>query len=292
MALEPIIFNGREFAKNKEVALKIKVWDLAWHGIKPKLVSILVGDDPSSKLYTQLKEKKARQLGCEMEIYEIGLRRDIGYIVNLIRFLNSKEDVHGIMVQLPLPKRLAGFTSEVVKAIDPKKDVDGLRPDSLYLHPTSKAVVEIIEEARKVTWKKPIIRIRARKIDDVVCVIGASGMVGRPLVKKLKELGYPVLEADKNTKNLKEISQKAKILVSATGVPGLIKKNFGMKRQIIVIDVGSPKGDVDFDKIIKKSKFITPVPGGVGPVTITCLIENLLEAAYNMLNTQSYQNSS
>ena len=83
-----------------------------------------------------------------MEIYEIGLRRDIGYIVNLIRFLNSKEDVHGIMVQLPLPKRLAGFTSEVVKAIDPKKDVDGLRPDSLYLHPTSKAVVEIIGNER------------------------------------------------------------------------------------------------------------------------------------------------
>ncbi|MBX4206075.1 bifunctional 5,10-methylenetetrahydrofolate dehydrogenase/5,10-methenyltetrahydrofolate cyclohydrolase [Candidatus Microgenomates bacterium] len=279
--MDPIIFNGREFAQNKEVGLKIKAYQVKLtKGIKPHLVSILIGDDPASKLYTSLKQKIALRIGAEMEIYEIGVRRDADHIVRLIKFLNTKEDVHGIMVQLPLPKRLKEATQEIIQAIDPKKDVDGLRDDSPYIHPTAMACIQILKETKRVFHDSKLKNLsHSDAINyDTVCVVGASGMVGRPLVKELNKLRYKVLEADAKTKNLKELTKQANIVISATGIENLIKPKM-LRKQAIVIDVGSPKGDVDFEAVKNRTKFITPVPGGVGPVTITCLLENLIQSA-------------
>ena len=282
--MDTIVFDGREFAANKVMGLKIKSFELLCRGVKPKLVSILIGDNEASKLYLSMKQKFAEKVGAEVEIYEIGLRKDIDYVVRLIKYLNTKEDVHGIMVQLPLPPRLKNYTDEIINSIDPAKDVDGLREDSPYIHPTVLAVLQIIEIARKYTKIKKIKNLPHSdgKKHEVVCVIGASGMVGKPLVKELRKRGFTVLEADEKTKELKEIARKAKIVISATGIPGVIRSKTVRKGGVVSIDVGSPKGDFNYEEIKRKSMFITPVPGGVGPVTISCLLENLIQAA-NMI---------
>lgn len=251
------IFDGRQFALQKEEELK----SLGKH---PKLVSILVGDNEASHLYVNLKKKFAERVGATLEIASFNSDVSSGQIKEFIEDANADSSVNGIMIQLPLPESLKSETSDLVNSISPLKDVDGLGENSMYLHPTSKAVIQIISESGKDS--------------GIVCVVGATGMVGRPLVKDLKEKGYEVIECDSETKNLKEETLKADILVSTTGVPNLIKEDM-VKEGVVVIDVGSPKGDVDFENVSKRASFITPVPGGVGPVTIACLLENLMEAS-------------
>jgi methylenetetrahydrofolate dehydrogenase (NADP+)/methenyltetrahydrofolate cyclohydrolase len=255
-----IVFDGRAYAAKKEEELKRL-------GRHLKLVSILIGDDPASILYVNLKRKVAEQVGAELEVRRLESEVRNEDLINEIRSLNEDTSVNGIMIQLPLPENLRSRTQEIINQIDPKKDVDGLREDSPYLHPTSKAVVQIIEESKRNS--------------GVVCVIGATGMVGKPLVKELRRRGYEVIECNSETENLQQKTLKADIVVSATGVPNLIKANM-VKDGAVVIDVGSPKGDIDFEGVSKKVSFITPVPGGVGPVTITCLLENLLDKPHNM----------
>ncbi|MEK7525911.1 MAG: bifunctional 5,10-methylenetetrahydrofolate dehydrogenase/5,10-methenyltetrahydrofolate cyclohydrolase [Patescibacteria group bacterium] len=279
-----IIFNGREYAAFRQTSLAIQVYKLKNQGITPKLVSILIGDDPASKLYVSLKEKKAKQIGAEMEVYEMGVRKDAEYIVRLIKFLNDKPDVHGIMVQLPLPKRLKHATEEIINAIKPQKDVDGLRADSPYVHPTVMACVQILDDAVKLVSGKVLKSLPQYPKVPVkigVYVIGANGMVGVPLVKQLKKIGYTVIEIDKDTKNPKKLLKRARYIISTTGNPNSLTKDLTRAETKVIIDVGSPKADVDFEAVAPTTRFITPVPAGVGPVTITYLLENLLAAAYN-----------
>jgi len=257
------VFDGRSFAALKEDDLKQKVKKLVAQGKIPKLVSILVGDDPASVLYVNLKKRAAERIGCQLVIRRP--RTDIGpdNLIAEIRKLNKDQSVNGIMVQLPLPGNFKDSSQDIINAIDPQKDVDGLRKDSPFLHPTSKAILQIIEEVND---------------GSNVCVVGSTGMVGRPLINELKRRGYQTSECDSNTKDLKDRTLAADILVSVTGENNLIKGNM-VKEGAVVIDVGSPKGDVDFEKVAPKVRFITPVPGGVGPVTISCLLENLVKAA-------------
>lgn len=267
--MKTIIFNGKEFARKKELQLKKEVNKLKKQGITPKLVSVLVGDNPASTMYVSLKKKAAERIGDILDVRN--WKQDAGYgnLIEEIKKLNKDKSIHGIMVQLPLPADLKVHTKEVVEAIDPKKDVDGLRDDSPFLHATAKAIVQIIKVANADVSKK-------------VCVIGAHGMVGRPLVKELKREGYEVSECHSTTKDLKDRTLAADILVSATGQNNLIKVDM-VKDGAIVIDVGSPKGDIDFESVSKRAAFITPVPGGVGPVTIVSLLDNLLIAAKNLV---------
>jgi methylenetetrahydrofolate dehydrogenase (NADP+)/methenyltetrahydrofolate cyclohydrolase len=268
-----LVFDGRKFAEKKISELDKKVALLKNQGIHPKLASILVGEDPASKLYVSLKKKKAEGIGAEMDIYFLKEKENIETILALIDSLNSDLTVYGIMVQLPLP---ASFTKkdkeEIINSIKKEKDVDGLREDSPFLHPTAKAVIDVIKESRK-------------EIDygscPIVCVVGSGGMVGKPLVKELKAGRYEVIECGRDTKGLKEKTSKADILISATGIPGLI--TFGMiKKGATVIDVGSPKGDVN-SEASKVAGFLTPVPGGIGPITIASLLENLVKASSKTL---------
>jgi methylenetetrahydrofolate dehydrogenase (NADP+)/methenyltetrahydrofolate cyclohydrolase len=279
------IFDGKSYAEKKKYILQSGSDRARESGVIPHLATIVIGDNPASILYTNLKKKFIESLGCQVDIYNLLENTNIKDIELLIKTLNEDETVHGIMVQLPLPEAISNkATSSAVKfkilnLIAKNKDIDGLRDDSDYLHPTSKAVMEVLAMA-----------IYETKIDVMtVCVVGSGGMVGKPLVKEFKKLGYIVLEADKDTDNLKSLTLQADAVISATGSMNLISPDM-VNDETIVIDVGSPYGDVQ-KEIVEKASFYTPVPGGVGPVTITCLAENLILAATSTITSTEDVNS-
>ncbi len=270
--METVIFDGRAFASQREKSLTRDVLRLKRKGIVPKLVSVLVGDDPASTLYVNLKKKKGESVGIDVEILKLKSSITSEEIITKIQKLNNDEKVGGIMVQLPLPK---GFSKkerdEVIDSILPEKDVDGLREKSLYLTPTVKSVLFALREA-----SKNIVRPNQK-----VLVIGFTGFEGGKIYKVFEEMGYEVVGADSKTKDLNLKISKSDILISATGSPGIIKGKM-VKEGSIVIDVGAPEGDVIKGDIIGKAGFLSPVPGGIGPVTIISLLENLTESAERM----------
>jgi len=273
------IFDGRRFATEKEEELKKKVVLLRKKGIIPKLVSIIVGEDPASILYVNLKKKKGEKLGIEVEIKSYSEEIGVADIVCEIKKANMDKSIHGIMVQLPLP---GGFSDkdrdEIIDSIDRKKDVDGLRNDSLYLTPTVKAVLQVIKEATP-----DIVKLKSRDLPCAyqVVVVGYRGFEGSKIYRILREMGYDVLGIDRKDKNLKVKTLKADILISVTGSPGIIGEE-EVKYGAVVIDVGSPKGDVKVEEVIDKAIFVSPVPGGIGPVTVSSLMENLIESASDL----------
>lgn len=257
-----IIFDGKKFANEKEEILKTKVSTLK---IKPKLISILVGNDKASSLYSALKQNAAKRIGLGFEIKKLSQDTSAEEIINLIKKLNTDKKVNGIMVQLPLPKALKTKTQKILNTIDSKKDVDGLTKNSPYTPAAVKAVSEIINFAIK---PLPYIGKKA-------AVVGAKGSVGKNVVGEIKKLGFKVTECDKDTRDLYAKLHEVDLIVSATGEPQLIKSQM-LKEGVIAIDVGAPVGDFDFESVKRVSSFLTPVPGGVGPVTVVSLLENLV----------------
>lgn len=280
---EATVFDGKAFAAEKERFLRGSVADLKSVGVTPKVVAILTQPDPASQLYVRLKQKAAERVGIEVEIFEVfSSRRDYRYLLNLIGVFNRDKTIHGIMIQLPLARRFLPYEAKLLNAIVPEKDVDGLRNETPFVPATIKAIISIIEEAtHKVLLRKP----------PPVFVVGSEGAVGKALIRELTKLGYAVTGYDK--KPLADwrdlwgvpsfMSLKADVVVSATGTPGLIEARH-IAKGAAVIDVGSPLGDVRFKEVKPKASFITPVPGGVGPVTIVSLLENTVQAAYNSLS--------
>jgi len=263
-----IIFDGKAFAHKKEDELYHKIEKL---GVKPVIATILVGEDPASRLYVSLKQKAAERVGAEMDIYEYPENITEEELIFKINELSRDKTLTGIMLQLPLPGNLRNKTSHILAHIPFNKDVDGLRENSPFIPATTKAVLAILGEAEKKIKIGP---------DSYVVVLGAKGMAGRSLVAELTKLGYEVGALDKEIEanNLIKETTSAKILISATGMPNIITREY-VKKGAVVIDVGSPKGDVNFSEVKDKVAFITPVPGGVGPVTVISLLENLAEAA-------------
>lgn len=267
-----IIIDGQQLAqtKEKQLAQKVAVFKDKT-GISPKLVCFLVGDDPASKIYLRLKQRVAKRVGIGLEIIE---ETELIKLTELIKEKNQDNRIHGIMVQLPLPKSLeitrlpAGQGNsdlEIIGAIAPSKDVDGLTGRSKLLPAVVKAILEIIKFADYSLANTKIV------------IVGQGKLVGQPLAAYLKNLGAKVLVADINTPDLASITKQAEILVVATGQPGLIKKNM-VKPGALVIDAGSPKPEVDPSAALKAG-FYTPVPGGVGPLTVVSLLENVLLSA-------------
>lgn len=259
------LFNGRKFARRKEKELEGMVSALKKRGVTPKLVSIVAGDEGGAQFYQSLKKKVAQEVGCKFLIRKYKAEDRIRRLVDGIRQLNKDKSVHGIMIQLPLPDNLRLEANSLIKAIDSKKDVDGMREDSSFVAPVVKAVLIALESSP----------LKGSPLK--VVVVGAKGFVGRKIVKELRSKNYELWGVDLETKNLKEKTKDADVVISATGRPGLIKESF-VKKSFVAIDVGAPKGDFD-EKAIKKAKFATPVPGGIGPVTISCLLENLITSA-------------
>ena len=246
---------------------------------KPGLSVILVGENPASKVYVKNKEKKALDTGFNSYVYRLPENTSKDELLNLIDKLNNDDNVDGILLQLPLPKHLN--PSDFLDKIDPKKDVDGFHPvnsgrllnnEKPYAVPcTPKGIMRLLEEYN--------IQIEGKN----AVVIGRSNIVGKPVSILLLNKNATVTMAHSKTKNLANITKQADIIVSATGIPGIVTKDM-VKEGAAVIDVGiirgedgKLRGDVDFDNVKDIAGFITPVPGGVGPMTIAMLMENTLE---------------
>lgn len=245
---------------------------------KPKLAVILVGNNPASEIYVRNKQKKAQDLGFDSIV--IPLPDDISEenLLEHIFILNEDVNINAILVQLPLPKHIN--KQKILEAIEPLKDVDGFTSYNFgrialgykpYVYPcTPKGVIRILDEYN--------IDIEGKN----VVVIGRSNIVGKPLSLMLQNRNATVTMAHSKTNNLKELCKTADIIISAVGTPNLITKDF-VKDNCTIIDVGINRteqglqGDVVFDEVSQKAQYITPVPGGVGPMTIAMLMENTFE---------------
>lgn len=264
------IIDGKKWAKVHEEKLKEKIKTLKK---VPHGVNILVGDDPSSVLYTQIKEKKAQDLGLNFQTKRFVLTPSRWEAVGEeIKRLNENSEIDGIMVQLPLPEEFLQGRSpkELLMLIDPAKDIDGLTGKGPFPPAAVGAVLSLLkDEGIKVYGKK-------------VVVLGASDLVGKPIAQELLKLGAEVEICDKDTPDIKGKTLQADFLVSATGVPHLVKGDW-VKDGVVVIDVGAEKvdgkllGDVDFESVYPRASRITPVPGGVGPMTVITLMENVVQ---------------
>ena len=270
------IMDGREYSKEILAQIKLKVEKLQK---KPSLAVILVGNDTASQIYVNNKEKTAQELGFISKTYRLKENTSSNELKDLILNLNLDEDTDAILLQLPLPKHLV--SQDFIELIDPKKDVDGFHPincgrlltnsNPYAISCTPKGVIKLL--------KKYNVQIQGAN----TLVIGRSNMVGKPLIHLLLKENATVCAAHSKTKNLSEISSRADILISATGIKGLVTKDF-VKSGAVVVDVGISrdengkiKGDVDFEEVSKVASLITPVPGGIGPMTIAMLMENTLE---------------
>jgi methylenetetrahydrofolate dehydrogenase (NADP+)/methenyltetrahydrofolate cyclohydrolase len=274
------IINGKEISDAIREELKAEIEAMAARGERPGLAVILVGEDPASKVYVGNKEKACRQLGVYSEVHRLPETTTEKELLALVQRLNRDEKIHGILVQLPLPRHIS--EKAVIDAIDVNKDVDGFHPvnvgnlligDDALIPCTPAGIIELL--------KRKGIVIAGRH----AVVIGRSNIVGKPVSMLLLRENATVTLCHSKTENLKDICRQADILVAAVGRAKMIGGDY-VKPGAAVIDVGinrlpdgSLAGDVDFAEAVRIAGFITPVPGGVGPMTITMLIKNTVKAA-------------
>lgn len=271
------IIDGKKTAQKIRSELKLEIQNLK---IKPELRVILVGNNPASQIYVKNKEKYASEVGIKSET--IHLPEDITEekLLKQIKKLNKDKHINGILVQLPLPSHINEFS--VINAIAPEKDVDGF---TIY----NKGLLSIGKPALTPCTPLGIIELlkqyKIKIASKNAVVIGRSNIVGKPMAQLLLNEDATVTICHSKTKNLAEITSNADILISAVGKPKFIGKKY-VKKDATVIDVAMNRdtknnrwvGDVDFDNVSKVAKFITPVPGGVGPMTIAMLLKNTVQA--------------
>jgi len=273
-----IIIDGKKVAADLRSNLKNEVDNLKKKFNKvPGLTVILIGEYAPSKIYVRNKEKSAAEIGLKSEIIRYPDTVDEKTVLEKISELNKDENVSGILVQLPLPKNINN--KKIIDAIDPNKDVDGFHPNNVgNLSSGYESSVPCTPMGCHLLIKKIEPNLKGKK----AVVLGRSNLNGKPMTQLLLKENCTVTIAHSKTKNLKEECLKADILVVAVGIPKLVKGDW-IKKGSIVIDVGINKteegivGDVDFDEVSKFVKAITPVPGGVGPMTIACLLKNTIE---------------
>lgn len=263
----------KESVKNLTLELKEK------HGVTPGLAVVIVGDDPASRVYVNNKKKACELVGFRSEEYALPAETTQEELLDLVNTLNTKEDINGILVQLPLPKHLDD--KAVIAAINPLKDVDAFHAVNVgkimlgeydFLPCTPAGVMEMLHSYEIPVQGKECV------------VIGRSNIVGKPMGMLLLHENGTVTICHSRTKNLAEVCRRADILVAAVGIPKFVKADM-VKEGAVVIDVGMDRdengklcGDVDFENVKDKCSYITPVPGGVGPMTIATLMKNTLKA--------------
>ena len=274
------ILDGKKISAKVRKDLKLEVDNLKKEGIKPKLAVIMVGDNLASKVYIRNKNKACEEIGVEYEEFLLDEDTTMEELLNVIDNLNKNQNIDGILLQSPIPKHLD--INKAFRAIMPEKDVDGFHPinagklsigEKCFVPCTPHGVVKIIEEYNIETEGKNVV------------IIGRSNIVGKPLIQCMLQKNATVTVCHSKTKNLEEFTKKADILIIAIGKPKFITENM-VKEGVVVIDIGINRneegkivGDVDFDNVSKKASYITPVPGGVGPMTVAMLMENVVEAA-------------
>lgn len=287
--MEEKVIRGANVAKEIREELKVEVEALAKKNVVPGLVTILVGEDPASQSYVAAKNKTAHALGINST--QVTLDREIGEqeLLDLVVKYNADDDIDGILVQLPLPKHMN--EAKILNTISPEKDVDGFHPvnvgkmllgEQCFLPCTPHGILELLTRSGVETSGAEVV------------VVGRSNIVGKPIANLMlqkREAGNATVTiCHTRTKDLAFHCKRADILIAAVGVPKIITADM-VKEGVVVIDVGVNRigmsksgkailaGDVDYDAVIEKAKLITPVPGGVGPMTITMLMKNTVQAA-------------
>ena len=274
-----ISIDGKQISKDIKEELKEEVASLAAQGRKCCLAVIQVGNDPASSVYVGNKKKACAYIGIESLAYELPEETTEDELLEIIDKLNNDTNVHGILCQLPLPKQIN--EDHIIKAISPKKDVDGF-------HPQNVGALVIGEQGFVSCTPAGIIQLLKRsniEMDGKHCVVvGRSNIVGKPMSLLMLRENATVTICHSHTKNLEEICKEADILIVAIGKPQFIGKEY-VKKGAVVIDVGIHRdennklcGDVKFDEVEPVASYITPVPGGVGPMTIAMLMHNCVEA--------------
>ena len=275
-----MIIDGKELARKTREKLKIDCDRLRSDGIIPKLAVIMVGDDTASQIYVKNKSKACKEIGIEFEEYFLGAKIKQEELIKLIQKLNMDKSINGILLQSPIPSNLD--INEAFKTILPEKDVDGFNPVNVgklclnqdtFVACTPYGIMKMFEEYS--------IEISGKN----VTILGRSNIVGKPLIQCCLNKNATVTVCHSRTKDLKEHTKNADIVISAIGKPKFITADM-LKDGVIVIDVGINRdengkivGDVNFDDVSKKASYITPVPGGVGPMTIAMLMNNVIKAA-------------
>jgi len=271
------ILNGKELAVRLNSELKNKInLDYQRTGVKPKLAAILVGDDPASELYIRIKRKTCAEIGIDSILINLNGEVSNAELFTKISELNNDITVHGIILQLPLPVKFKPFTLEFIEQIDPLKDVDGL-------HPINKGkLFDYNEEIVPATPKGIITLLEYYNIElkgKHVVIINRSNLVGKPLIFMFLKRNATVTICHTSTSDLESHIKKADILVVAIGQPDFITKD-KIKEGVVIIDVGTSRvngktrGDVKFDDVFDKCSWITPNPGGIGPMTVSFLLQN------------------
>ena len=274
-----ILIDGKKVSAEVRVFLAKEVKELKEKtGRVPGLATVLVGDDPASAVYVRNKNKICRELGFKSFEQKLSLDTSEAKLLNLIKELNSNNDIHGILVQLPLPNQID--SEKILQAIDPNKDVDGFHPvnvgklvvgNALLTPCTPTGIIKLLDHYEiDISGKHAV-------------VLGRSNIVGKPVSMLLLQRNATITICHSRTKNLEEITRSADILVAAIGRANFVTENM-VSKGTIVIDVGINRvdgkltGDINFETVSKKASYITPVPGGVGPMTIALLMENTLKA--------------
>lgn len=280
-----VIIDGKALSAKLKNQMKEKVDTLKATGINPCLAVIIVGENPASKVYVNNKKKSCAELGIESLEYALPEETTEEELLIIIDELNNNENVDGILCQLPLPSHIC--EKNIINSISPEKDVDAFHPENVghimigdytFLPCTPAGVMEMLKEYEIDVAGKNCV------------VVGRSNIVGKPMTMLLLKENATVTVCHSRTKDLASFTRQADVLVSAVGKPGLITEDM-VKENAVVIDVainrlenGKLCGDVDFEKVKEKASFITPVPGGVGPMTIAVLMKNTVTAAENRKN--------
>ncbi len=286
MKVMHILLDGKSLSESIRDQIKTYVERITSRGYRePSLPVVLVGDDPASHIYVKNKRKACERVGIKSLFYHLPQNTKVPELLDLIASLNSDESVDGILVQLPLPQHIP--QEEVILSISPKKDVDGFHPENM-----GKLVARIEGGFIPCTPLGIDLLLKHYNIDlkgKNVVIVGAGFIVGRPLALLMLWRDATVCVCHIHTKDITQYTKKADILISATGVPHLIKRDM-VKEGAVVVDVGISKvgekvlGDVDFERVKDKVYAITPVPGGVGPMTVTALLLNTLQAYRQNMN--------
>jgi len=277
-----VIIDGKKISEEILEGLKQRVQKLKKKNINPTLAIVLVGDNPASKIYISNKQKACEKIGIGSNLYEFPENIKEEKLIALIKQLNNDKKIHGIIIQLPLPKHMD--EKKILSLVSPEKDVDGLNPINVgnlligneYIAPcTPKGIIKMLEKMKIPVEKKNVV------------IVNNSNVIGKPLAMMLTNRFATVTLCHIKTKFLSQHTKKAEILITATGVPGLIKKDM-VKEGTVIIDAGicykdgKVYGDVDFENVKDIASFIIPVPGGVGPMTVAMVLENTLILAENI----------
>lgn len=274
------VIDGKAIAAKIRGELTAKVADLKSKGIVPGLAVVLVGEDPASKVYVSMKEKACSDVGIFSDEYKLSAETSETELLSLIAKLNADRKINGILVQLPLPKHIN--TEKVLEAISPDKDVDGFHPYNVGRLMVGKPTFQPCTPYGVMIMMKEIgLDLTGKN----VVVVGRSNIVGKPVAMMCLQQHATVTICHSRTKNLADVVRSADVVIAAVGVPEMIKGDW-IKEGAVVIDVGVNRvgekklvGDVEYAAAFERASAITPVPGGVGPMTITMLLYNTVDSA-------------